>query len=415
MQTGRIKQFAYRLRARSMIRWIRRIAARAGVGIPAPGGLEAPDVSSLKDIPDTTNVLAAFKITGGIGDHLIAARYIRDLMAAVGEFRFDIYSARPAVARWAFGSVTGCNQCYHEFFCWDRGEVFRHYIFSAWIQQFVLVYGEYVKWLSLNLQRPKLISVCESLDRFQALHDLRPIIDQHPRFDCLLGAKAAFTNLTRYDLAHTMSGIRYGGPRLDLRTDPLFGQELGLTGSPYVTIHNGFDTEFRIEGRLVDKSTKVYPHFPEVIELLRNRCPNLRVVQLGSTTSERLKGVDVQLINKTTLPQAASIIAGAALHIDNESGLVHVAASVGTPSCVLFGPTPSAYFGYRENINLEPRVCGGCWWATSDWMINCPRGFDRPVCLGETSPEIVAEAVAAFLAGASCGTSEIRVSADLRV
>ena len=46
------------------------------------------------DVLPDKDVIVAFRVSGGIGDHLIAARYIRDLLAAVGDFRFDIYSSR---------------------------------------------------------------------------------------------------------------------------------------------------------------------------------------------------------------------------------------------------------------------------------------------------------------------------------
>ncbi len=56
---------------------------------------------------DVQDVLVAFRISGGIGDHLIAARYIRDLLATVGDFKFDIYSFSPGSGPVDFFAVQG--------------------------------------------------------------------------------------------------------------------------------------------------------------------------------------------------------------------------------------------------------------------------------------------------------------------
>jgi ADP-heptose:LPS heptosyltransferase len=131
--------------------------------------------------------------------------------------------------------------------------------------------------------------------------------------------------------------------------------------------------------------------------LLRAQSPGLRFVQLGSRTSEPLLSVDVDLVGRTTLPEAAAIIASSILHIDNEGGLVHLARSLGVVSVVVFGPTPAAYFGYPANINIEPPFCGGCWWINQTWMDHCPRGFVEARCMSEQSPESVATRATTYL------------------
>ena len=44
----------------------------------------------------------AILLLGGIGDHIVAAQFIRDLQAASGPFEFDAFSATPGVAKWIF-------------------------------------------------------------------------------------------------------------------------------------------------------------------------------------------------------------------------------------------------------------------------------------------------------------------------
>jgi ADP-heptose:LPS heptosyltransferase len=360
-----------------------------GLGALAPPAGGAP----VADKPDLQGVLMALRVTGGIGDHLIAARYVRDLLAAVGAFRFDIYSPRPQTAAWVFSAVPQFNRAYDEYFSWHGRQYFKLYPISLWVSQFIVLNYETVQWSLLNRTHPGLARVCETADRFRHAQDMNEIMHAHPRLDGLLGTKAKFMKLTRHDLAHAMSGIGYGGARLDVPRDAAALAKFGLAGRRYITIHNGFDAEFQTVYGFATSSTKVYPHFSAVLDLVRAQAPDTLVVQIGSTTSTRLAGVDVQLIDRTNLAEVAAILAGAVLHIDNESGLVHLAACMGTRSCVVFGPTPPAYFGYEANLNIAPHTCGECWWTTKDWMTRCPMGFDSPKCLSDTPPSEVAGAI----------------------
>jgi hypothetical protein len=366
-------------------------------GFTAPPVPSKPDAGIPGNGPDTADILVAFKIGGGIGDHLLAARYIRDLIASAGEFRFDIYSSRPEVSAFAFGHMSQFNRCYDEYFSWHAKQYFKLYPLAMWVSQFVVLQYETVNWLKLNTERPKLVRVCETIDRFRHSRDLNEIIVAHPRLDNLLGLKAVFLNLSRMDFAHAMSGISYGGDRLGIPVDAATHEKFGLAGRRYVTIHNGFDAEFQTVYGFASRSTKVYELFDAVVTGLRDHRPDLVIVQLGTKTSRAIKGVDLQLLNQTSLAETASLLAGSALHIDNESGLVHLAACVGTRSCVAFGPTPVHYFGYSQNVNIAPTECGGCWWVTKDWMTNCPRGFDKPICLSKTLPETVVNGVLSIL------------------
>jgi ADP-heptose:LPS heptosyltransferase len=45
-----------------------------------------------------------------------------------------------------------------------------------------------------------------------------------------------------------------------------------------------------------------------------------------------------------SLPEAAACLARCTLFVGNDSGLMHLAASAGTPTLGLFGPTPSEVY-----------------------------------------------------------------------
>ena len=85
-------------------------------------------------------------------------------------------------------------------------------------------------------------------------------------------------------------------------------------------------------------------------------------------------------------------------HIDTEGGLVHLANAVHGRCVVLFGPTPVEFFGYPQNINLEPSGCKACWFATQNWLIECPRYTSGPECMKGHSAASVADAAKRIIA-----------------
>jgi len=80
---------------------------------------------------------------------------------------------------------------------------------------------------------------------------------------------------------------------------------------------------------------------------------------------ERMMGGDVvNLAGKTSLVEMGSTLAAMDLLVANDSGPVHMAAAVGTPSLVLFGPTSPARTGpYGEAhrvVQSAPLDCRPC-------------------------------------------------------
>jgi ADP-heptose:LPS heptosyltransferase len=99
------------------------------------------------------------------------------------------------------------------------------------------------------------------------------------------------------------------------------------------------------------------------------------------------------LVGTLSLRETAEVLAGAAVVVANDSGLGHVAAAVGTPTVLLFGPTPDAALG-----RLPPNVtvlraglqCEPCWRGAR--LARCARRVD---CLAALSTDRVEAAVRA--------------------
>ena len=167
----------------------------------------------------------------------------------------------------------------------------------------------------------------------------------------------------------------------------------GLRGKKYITLHDGINTN-------TDTShghpTRCWPQkqWKEFSRLFKAAFPDIQLVQLGGEKSQVFDFVDISLVGKTPLSDLPYVLAGALLHVDGESGMVHIAHLTSTNSVVLFGPTPVKYFGYARNTNIQAPFCGGCMNITKHWMTQCVlRKPPEKQCLASITPQEVFEAV----------------------
>jgi hypothetical protein len=333
------------------------------------------------------NPRIAIRLRGGIGDHIVGARFLRDLQAAAGHFDFDVYTPRIPVASWLLSNFPGYKSCYYDQYLWRAAH--RDYPLALEVNQLFLPVFETADWIVISRRFPKLAEICHRA--CEQLEALEPCARYHPFLDGHLARVAVFMGAARYNFLHKLCGIEYGGDRLSLKIDECAAAKFGLAGKRYITISNGFDAFFNSR---TERATKVYPHSESLARLIKSRFPELTIVQIGSDTSVPLPPADLNLINSTSLSEAAALLKHAEVHIDSEGGLVHIAACVGTKSCVLFGPTGPDYFGYPGNINIGPATCGNCYWINSTWMNGCIKGFDKPACLDQLAPAGILEHIA---------------------
>lgn len=117
------------------------------------------------------------------------------------------------------------------------------------------------------------------------------------------------------------------------------------------------------------------------------------LVQLGTKEDPPISGA-MDLRGKTSLAEAASTLERARLFIGLESGLMHVAAAVGTPSVIVYGgrsrPWETGYPWHWHMANTSI-PCSGC--ALNE---GCPH---HVACMDEITVESVAETVAKAVRG----------------
>jgi heptosyltransferase-2 len=126
---------------------------------------------------------------------------------------------------------------------------------------------------------------------------------------------------------------------------------------------------------------KRWPHFRELAPRLDGE-----VVLLGSRADAPVANyIDGKnLVGHTTLDEAIDLIAGAAYVVTNDSGLMHVAAALGTPQVALFGsssPERTPPLSPRARVLWLKPECSPCFERI------CPLGHFK--CLNELTVEQV--------------------------
>ncbi len=132
--------------------------------------------------------------------------------------------------------------------------------------------------------------------------------------------------------------------------------------------------------------------FAAAARYLRDECGATVYLMGGPGDAARCADVDrmmgdgtVNLAGKTSLVEMGSYLSRMDLLIANDSGPVHMAAAVGTPTLVLFGPTcPTRTGPYGDThriVQSDPLECRPC------FMRTCPPGHHR--CMADISAEQV--------------------------
>lgn len=167
-----------------------------------------------------------------------------------------------------------------------------------------------------------------------------------------------------------------------------------LEPKKYITINRGVDSN------LGENCPKLWPleHYKKLVILLKEKYPDLKIIQIGANNKYGLINADLNLLGKTDIEETKILLKNALIHIDVEGGLVHLNHVLHGISCVIFGPTSQIEFAYNENINIQSNAClHTCCWVIQDWQKECLRGITPPPCMTETTPENVLAAVSEFI------------------
>lgn len=352
--------------------------SRRETPVPQTGGND-PAISFPQD-----EVCVAVKITGGLGDVIVHARVIAELAKLSPKIHFYIFPAAFKAGQWIFRGVRApidvLPPSLFDFYCKAGVDMI------LFLNTFAVFNEQNVNIPKITKLAPLLLNALSST--MQTRLPWNVFIDRHPFLDGAFAHMASARRFSRYDFIPQMLGIPVPDNRLDLPSSDKEYQKLQAAYPSYITFNTGFDESFPLSSRT---TTKSYPveHWTRLIAAIHQEYPDLGIVQVGGKNSLPIAGADINLAGRTTLEECAGILKHAVLHLDTEGGLVHVCASLGVQSAVLFGPTNLEYFAYPQNINIRNSRCPDCWWSTQTWMEHCPRLNPRAECMYENTPELV--------------------------
>lgn len=116
-------------------------------------------------------------------------------------------------------------------------------------------------------------------------------------------------------------------------------------------------------------------------------CGTAREAELVAHIAHSMHTPAISLVGETSLREFLAVLANAHLFIGNDSGAMHLAAAVGLPQVIIFGPTDGAATGpvnARAQLVRQPVSCSPC------FLRHCP--VDHR-CMTRVTLEAVWEAV----------------------
>jgi hypothetical protein len=322
------------------------------------------------------DIKIAFKIAGGIGDHIIVRDFINQFCIQMAIDKVDIVLETR--------NINASDRFFRKDSFINKIILEKDLKFKTYDVVFFIIYQPIVlKAAYPYLQKyfPKIYNFCVKSNEFNTRYGR--FVKNHPHDDGLFADIMTRKGLNRYSCMAAQGGIYFDRKNiLPIYLDNI--ESAKHIKDEYITIHDGWDNG--LAGALCTKCWSKQ-NWKEFVGIFKKSFPYIKVVQIGGKFGGDIAGVDLQLRDKIPISQSALILKNSKLHIDGESGLVHLAYHLGVKSIVLFGPTNKKFFRYPQNINLSAGGCQNCWWSNYDWMFKCPKG--RQDCMEKITPQMV--------------------------
>ena len=320
----------------------------------------------------------AFLVDGGLGDIIVAKKYISTILdLAEDGFCVDIYGNKLFISA-IFGQPEWLNNIYPTGMYWRE---YNQYDISVHMSYLIQINN--MSELRVKSHSSRLYNVM--------LHMKKQIENYGLAYKSMMAcyvhfARCRYLGLNAYTCYNEPGGIEITSMSVEIPLQDRFLYALKeLKLPPYITLHYGW-------GEL-PKGTmhhvKVWPiqHYERFIKKIKEKWPEISILQVGSENDQRLPGVDRRFMGED-LELVKWLLKGSIMHIDDEGGLVHLATQLGTKCAVLFGPTPVWYFGYPQNINIVASACSSCYYLNGNFA-TCIRQQSQPECMYSITPELV--------------------------
>lgn len=333
------------------------------------------------------NIRIAFYPIGGFGDYIVTSKLLQELISLSPNCEIDIF-CNPNLGKPIFSFYDNVKELIN---VKDGNYDTTKYDMELHVEHVI-----HVKKFNYH----KVNRLCHGLAQKvkQLMEEFSKYYVNIPKQqyrDAIFVKKAIYQNLNRYTALNHNGIFEITDKKVQIGLDPTFLTEFNKLGlNKYITINRGAANIFN-DNRT---QTKVWPkeYYETFLRIIKETYTDIQVVQVGDKASEMIQGVDKFFLGES-LELIKYILQNSLLHLDCEGGLVHLATQLGTKCAVIFGPTPVAYYGYDENINIVSDKCNGCMGLTYDWYVACVKGLEKPECMYSIKPQKVFSEVERYL------------------
>ncbi len=351
---------------------------------------ESDDLDSFKNvyIDDTNNdgneIKVGLAVGWPVGDQVIALKIYQSIINVCPQAEMYVFCNNPEITKVLYWGQKGLNKILGYTPSEEEARQYDVFIYAEHIPRLTSFRRSKIKRLSETLYQSMMClyeyQMNEPTGAFLPVAQRRILLDRAKFFGknryTLLGISGAFEIKDQKVTIFQKEGV----------TNPLEGLD-------YITVHYGASDVLK-DGK---KQVKIWPfeYYEELCSLIREKYPDIKLVQLGGKEEPIIKETDYQFMGES-FELVEKIITDSKLHFDCESGLVHVATQLGVKCFVVFGPTPIWYFGYEGNCNIGPKVCGECKGLLNDWYTHCIK-YDSPKCMESITAQMVFEKIEDYL------------------
>ena len=342
---------------------------------------------------DNKTIEIAFLLRGGLGDIILAGRYIYEFKK---KFHSDIVID-------VFSNFTShiLNSLFYKHNLARKSALLNDFDEKQYDLTIDVVRFPFIK--SSNKPKiqsisPKLNEFCDNLLDFQKKNAI--FFRDIPHHDYLSVQFAKIKNykreyqidiLNQFNLHNSDFRLYY-----DINAEQIL-KKYTLNSDGFLTIQRGVGNADSIN----NQSTRLWSveYYQELISIIKAQFPQYIIIQLGSPLTDQINGIDIDLRGKTSFEELKVLLVHSKLHIDGDCGMVHIRHFLNAkPSCVLFGPTDESWLGYSENLNLANRPCHtACEWIVPYWRNQCILDLRSPLCQERLTPSNVFKKIQGIL------------------
>lgn len=367
------------------------------MGISAQQIIAVSDTFAYRDeyenvqiLPDdgSNEICVGFCVGEPIGDQIIFAKFYQTIMEMVGDGVADIFCDNKEITEAIFYGQPHLRNVISYYPTFQDTIKYDFFFFSAFLPRLKSYRPEKIKRLLPQLF-PKIERIYSYQTNYSPGNNISVFVSR------IMIDRAKFNGKNRYTLQDCNGVLEISDKKVKMTCNPKYKnsfEALDVIG-PFVTFSYGASDVMK-DGR---PQTKIWPaeYYEILLGLIRKNFPMLKIFQVGGKDTKKIKGADKHLLG-LSLEIVKYVLKDSLLHIDCESGLPHLATQLGTKCVVMFGPTPIWFFGYEENINIPPQICGECKGLVKDWYVKCIK-YDRPECMYSITPEYVFSFISKFL------------------